>query len=456
MNDAPLHLGVDIGTQGARAVVATADGEILARGAHPLAIPSADAVQEQRPADWWEALVGAVRALGPARDRVMSMAISCTSGTVCAVDDTGDAVGPGLLYADRRAITSAGNDASWAVAKIAWIMAERADIASRAVRYTSPGGYLASRLLGHPAPIDVTQALKFGFDPDSDRWGPSPVPSELLPPVVPTGTVLGAIGSTAMAETGLPAGVMIVAGATDGVAGQFACRPAPDRWAVAIGSTIVWKAMSSVRIDATESGIYSHRGPDGWWFPGAASNAGARVLAEWATDAELEQLGSSAAITPDVMAVYPGVVRGERFPFSDPGFDPRSVSPDQWPSAVDRYAAEVLGIAFVERWGCASLVEHGCRPPGAIATTGGAVASPQFMQLRADVLQLPIEIPVEASSAFGAAVIAAAPSHGSVLASADVMVRVARSFEPDTSSADRWTDAFGRFRTRCSHHQGDV
>lgn len=453
MTGSPLHLGVDIGTQGARALLVTSDGEIVSRSAHRLVVPPADGPQEQRPADWWEAFVQAVRAAGPARDRVVSIAISCTSGSVCVVDAAGDAIGPGLLYADRRAITSAGRDASWAVAKIAWILSERPDLVARAAGYTSPGGYIAARLLGRPAPIDVTQALKFGFDPGTDSWGAVPVSIELLPPVVATGTVLGPIGPAAMVDTGLPADVMVVAGSTDGVAAQFACRPAPERWATAIGSTIVWKAMSSSRIDAPESGVYSHRGPDGWWLPGAASNAGARVLSSWATQEELDMFGATAVLDPQVIAAYPSVVHGERFPFADADFDPTTVS-SAHSSPAERYAAEVLGIAFVERWGCASLVANGCRWPSSIATTGGVVASPTLMKLRADVLQVPIEVPSEASSAFGAAVVAAAPTHGGVLAAADAMVHLARRIEPDPSVADRWTEAFGEFRSRCSQHEG--
>lgn len=442
-----LYLGVDIGTQGARAVLATSDGEIIARGDHPLDVPDAGPVQEQQPSRWWQAMVMAIQALGPARERVVSIAVSCTSGSVCVVDGRGEAVGPGLLYADRRAITSVGNDASWASAKIAWILAERPEIADRAARYTSPGGYVASRLLGRVAAIDVTQALKFGFDPELHEWGSVSVETGLLPPVVATGTALGTIGPDAMVDTGLPEGVVVVAGATDGVAGQFACRPAPDRWAVAIGSTIVWKAMSPARIDASDQGIYSHRGPDGWWLPGAASNAGARVLSTWANPAELGLFGDSVVVTPDKPATYPSIATGERFPFVDPQFlatpTPASISP------ADRYAAEVLGIAFVERWGCEVLERHGCPAPRVIATTGGVVASSSMNQLRADVLQIPIDVPAEASSAFGAAVIAAAPAVGGVLAAAEAMVRFDRRFEPDPTHAVRWTESFERFQSDC-------
>lgn len=439
----PLHLGIDIGTQGARALAVTVDGTVRARGECALPVPAPGPIQEQRPEEWWRALVGAVCALGEARVDVVSMAVSCTSGSVCSLDADGDAVGPGLLYADRRAVVTDGADASWAVGKIAWLVGEGAELAPAARSFTSPGGYVASRLIGTSAPIDITQALKFGFDPEHGRWGSLPVDADRLPEVVDTGRPIGVIDTNAAAMTGLPSGVVVVAGVTDGVAGHLACAPTPQRWAVAIGSTIVWKAMSDHRIDVSGVGIYSHRGPDGWWFPGAASNAGARVLSTWADPARVAELSERMTATPTTEAVYPSVVPGERFPFVDPDFEP---VPFEGRSQSERFAAEVSGLAFVERWGCEELIGHGCAPPTSIATTGGVVASESVTRLRADVMQLPIEVPAEPSSAFGAAIVAAATTHGGVLDAARAMVDISHRIEP--SADDRWTPAYRRFRER--------
>lgn len=439
-----LHLGIDVGTQGARALLVTDDGQVVARGTRALAPLPAGPVQEQAPSDWWDAVVGAVLDLGDRRREVGALAISCTSGSVCAVDAAGAAVGPGLLYADARG--APGADPSWAVAKVGWLVAERPDLVARAARFTSPGGYLAARLLGRPAAIDVTQALKFGYDPAAERWGSVPVDEDRLPPVVRTGAVLGTIDPTVADGLGLPTDALVVAGATDGVAGQFACAPTPGRWAITIGSTIVWKAVAPRRIDAPDRGIYSHRGPDGWWFPGAASSAGARILSTWATPADLEAFDGAVAITPDTPTAYPSVAVGERFPFVDPTFVPWA-APD--PAGPRRYSAEVLGAALVERWGCEALVAAGCEPPTTIATAGGATASGSWVRLRAAVLGVPIEVPTEPSAAYGAAVIAASTTHGGPLEASAAMVRVAARVEPGPDDRDRWTAAATRFRDRC-------
>lgn len=446
-----LHLGVDVGTQGARAVLVTSEGSVVARAAHALDLSDPGPVQQQSPVQWWEALVASVAALGEHRRAVGSIAISCTSGSVCAVDEAGASVGPGLLYADRRAVAIAGMDASWAMAKIGWLVTEGAALVRGASGFTSPGGFLTGRLLGRPAAIDVTQALKFGVDPQTQQWGEVPVDPAMLPEVVATGTALGMVSGATAELIGLPIDTVVVAGATDGIAGQIACRPSPQRAAIAIGSTIVWKAMSAMRIDAGDRGIYSHRGPEQWWLPGAASNAGARILATWADAADLDRFAATVELTPAIEPVYPAVGAGERFPFVDPGFLPWTVPADATPA--QRYGAEVLGIALVERWGLEELVASGCDAPSSIATTGGVASSATLTQLRADVLQLPVEVPSEASSAFGAAVIAAAPTHGGVLAAADAMVRFATTIDPTPASAGRWDETHRRFRARCGGSQ---
>jgi sugar (pentulose or hexulose) kinase len=137
-------------------------------------------------------------------------------------------------------------------------------------------------------------------------------------------------------------------------------------------------------------------------------------------------------------------VVGERFPFVDPAFVPEPVAPGAPPA--DRYAAEVLGLAFVERWGCEVLEALGCPPRRVVRATGGTAEAASMSQLRADVLGTPVEVPVEPSSAFGAAVVASAGLHGDLTGAARAMVRIGHRYEP--SGTEGWDGAFTRFRSR--------
>jgi sugar (pentulose or hexulose) kinase len=405
-------------------------------------------VHEQDPERWWDSVVAAVGQLGPLRDRVVAVSVSCTSGTVCVLDDHGAPLLPALMYSDPRGAGLTELDSSWAAAKLHWLAAERTAELARAAQVTSPGGFLAGRLTGRRAPVDHTQAMKFGLDPVTLAWRDLPVDAAQLPVVVATGAPIGPLAPGIAATLGLPAAATVVAGCTDGVAAQVACGFEPGVWAVSIGSTVVWKTVAAEPVADAAAGVYSHRGPDGTWLAGAAANAGARILSTWATDDELDALARSTRFDAGTQAAYPSTVVGERFPFVDPTFVPAPVVAGTSP--VDRYAAEVLGLAFVERWGCEALEALGCPPRRVVRATGGTAEVAVMSQLRADVLGTPVEVPAEPSSAFGAAVVAAAGLHGGVAGAARAMVRVGHRYEP--SGTDAWDAAFARFRRQV---QGD-
>ena len=446
----PLVLGIDVGTQGVRVLAVAADGLVVGRGADCSWSTAPADVHEQDPERWWASVVTAVGQLGPMRDRVVAVSVSCTSGTVCVLDEHGAPLLPALMYSDPRGAGLTELDASWAAAKLHWLATERRAELTGAAAVTSPGGFLAGRLLGRRASVDHTQAMKFGLDPVTLTWRALPVEPSQLPDVVATGTPIGPLAPEIAATLGLPPAATVVAGCTDGVAAQVACGFEPGVWAVSIGSTVVWKTVAPEPVAHAAAGVYSHRGPGGTWLAGAASNAGARILATWATDAELDALAGAARFDPATPAVYPSTVVGERFPFVDPAFVPEPVAAATPPA--DRYAAEVLGLAFVERWGCEVLEALGCPPRRVVRATGGTAEVASMSQLRADVLGAPLEVPAEPSSAFGAAVVAATGLHGDVGGAARAMVRVGHRYEP--SGTTGWDDAFTGFRARVQERQG--
>lgn len=455
---AELLVGIDVGTQGARAVCTTPDGDVVARAGAPLAAPPPGPAQEQDPRDWWEAVATCIRQLGDHRADVAGLAVACTSGTLCALDARFEPVMNALLYSDTRAAGRSSFDTSWAAAKLDWLTAERPDVAEGAALFTSPGGYLTSHLTGELAAIDYSQALKFGYDLKGETWPPGlGVGADRLPPVVSPGTWLGPVRPEVAHELGLVPGVSVYAGLTDGVAAQLACGavdPASERWVTVVGSTLVWKGAATQPLDDAAAGVYSHRGPRGVWLPGAASNAGGRIVSEWFDEARLPELEARVPDRPPRALVYPSLIVGERFPFRSTTFAP-FVVPDGL-SVDERYAGCLAGVAFVERWGYDVLRGLGGRSPASVATTGGAVRSRTWLQLRADVLQVPLAVPAEPGSAFGAAIAAGANRYADVLEAAGAMVRWGSRVEPRTEHRDEWSDAHERFKIECRRRiEGD-
>ena len=211
--DAPLWLGIDLGTQGVRAVLVDGAGTVLGSGSAPLERDVRDGDRhEQDPAEWWRAACAATRAALAARgDRpVGGVSIDSTSGTLVVQDAQGRAAGPALMYDDRRAAAEAVRvqdegaelwttlgyriQASWALPKVVWLAQRNAVPAGH--RLAHQADHIGARLAGHPVPTDWSHALKTGYDLLGDAW-PDAVLDRLgidpavLPPVVAPGERVG-------------------------------------------------------------------------------------------------------------------------------------------------------------------------------------------------------------------------------------------------------------------------
>ncbi len=100
-----VWVGLDAGTQSARALAVTADGDVVGRGARPLRSRRDGDRHEQDPAQWWEAIALASREAlaGISPGRVRGVAVCGTSGTILLLDRTGAPATPALMYDDARA-----------------------------------------------------------------------------------------------------------------------------------------------------------------------------------------------------------------------------------------------------------------------------------------------------------------------------------------------------------------
>jgi sugar (pentulose or hexulose) kinase len=204
-----------------------------------------------------------------------------------------------------------------------------------------------------------------------------------------------------------------------------------------LGTTLVLKGVSEQLLDDPTGAVYSHRHPDGGWLPGGASSSGAGVLTDLLPGADLDALDRAAR--PVDAVIYPLAKTGERFPFVAPQAEPfllGSVDGD-----LETYVAVLQGVAFIERLAFEHLEALGADPVRKVSLTGGGTRSASWNQLRADVLGVPVELPVAADPAYGMAVLAAAQG-GSVTETARRMVRIDRVLEPRPSRLD---DLYGAF-----------
>ncbi|TDD69300.1 carbohydrate kinase [Jiangella aurantiaca] len=467
-----IWVGIDLGTQSVRVLLADDTGRVLALGSARLTSHRNSAGgrrHEQDPHQWWDAVGEASRqafaALAPEQRRIAvgAVAVCSTSGTVLLGDDRGTPLTPALMYDDARAVdelarlherldaaygaaapetagpgaagssnVSAGGSGrgtavqlSWALPKIDWLFRHHTTTGLSGRHVVHSADVIAAALVGHRVDTDSSHALKSGYDVVAGRWdqrllAAAGVDPGTLPAVVPPGTTLGAVTPAAAQHTGIAAGTPVVAGMTDGCAAQIAAGAlTPGSWNSVLGTTLVLKGVSLTLIDDPAGAVYSHRHPDGGWLPGGASNVGAGAVAGEFADDDLEALAAEAGrrYEPAGAVIYPLTARGERFPFVRP--DAARFELGTTSSRAERYAAVVQGVAYVERLCFERLAALGAPVDGDIRITGGGTRSDYWNQLRADVLGRPLVIPRTPEPAFGMAILASAAGH-----SADATVTV--------------------------------
>jgi len=395
-------IGLDLGTSGVRAVAVDASGKILALGSATLpATKATGARREQSPEDWWNGCRTALDELSLKLDlsAARAIAVDATSGTILPVDNHNRPLAAARMYDDA--------DTGDLAAKIKTIAPRESAAhgatspAARALEWTKlprlhciihQADWINGCLGATNWQTDENNALKTGYDPVSRSWpdwlrdfGLSP---GLLPEVVPVGTPIGHVSAQAAIALGIPEGITIAAGTTDGCATFLASGATePGEASTALGSTIVLKLLSDRPIFAPELGIYSHRIGD-TWLAGGASNCGGKTLLQFFTAEQLAALEPS--LNPAKLTgtdYYPLPSIGERFPMADaklaPRLTPRPASDAEFLQGI--YEA----FARVEQTGFAKLAALGGPTLRSVRHAGGGSRSATWMSLRATALGVP-------------------------------------------------------------------
>ena len=456
-----LVAGIDIATAEVRVVCVDPHGVVVAEAAAPLPpVRREDGRAEQDARAWWPAVAGALRRvtgrLGEERTRIVAVAPATTSGTLVLSDAGGEPVGAALMYDDARATAEAAEadelgrgrwaayglriGPSFALAKLAWLARQPRALDGVAHAW-APADLVVARLLGRTGPTDWSHALKTGYDLGRREW-PADVlealriPADLLPDVQPPASCAGHVCAAAAEETGLPEGCEVRLGMTDGCAAQLACGAVrPGSFVSVLGTTLVVKGVAEVPVRDPHGSVYNHLHPDGrWWLPGGASNIGGRALRRFPERSLADLDGAAGAHGPARCVAYPLQGVGERFPFVEPAAEAFVLGEPA--DEIEAYRAALEGVAFVERLAYDHLEALGAAPDGAVAVAGGGSRSRVWNRIRATVLGRPLIVPATPTSAFGAAVLAAAGTvHDGLEAAAAAMVSLTDSFEPDPVEA---------------------
>jgi len=415
-----MYLGIDFGTSGCRTCVINDADDIVFETHLALPQPISNAnILSQDPSIWWDALLSLLTKLSQKFNTacIHDICINGTSATLVHCTLSGEPLSPALMYNDVSSINYINTIKSRAPAHHVTLSASSAlskmmllhdqNKQNKSIMLNQ-ADWLSNQLCGEFAYSDYNNALKMGFDPSINAWPDwvkQLIPEDFLPKVLAPGSTIGQLNSKLCDQFGFKTSVNIKLGTTDSIAAFIATDIKKGSQAVtSLGSTLVLKLLSDVKIENSQDGIYSHKFGR-YWLSGGASNSGGKVLSQYFTSPQLDAL--SRQINPAISSqlnYYPLPGTGERFPINDvlkiPKLTPR---PKQ-----DKLFLHGLfeGIASIEKMGYKKLSDLGASYPQQIITCGGGAKNTVWQAIRQRILGIEVLPARHSQACYGSALLA--------------------------------------------------
>jgi xylulokinase len=466
----PLVLALDVGTGSVRAHLLDTEGHRLASAGRsvPVAL-GADARAELDPDQLWaaaRAVLGEALAHTSARP-LAALAVASGLGYLL-LDQAGSPLGPALLWMDRRAhaeaarltsllpaeqwyrLTGRAVDPEVFLAKLSWIRTHEPERFRRTRCFVGIKDDLIRRLTGEIASDPTHAAYTMLFDVGRRDWSDdllraAGIPRAILPPLRGASTVAGRVSRAAAEATGLPEGLPVVTGASDGTVACLAAGIAAAGTAVNVTGTSdvlmigvdrpVWDPEHRTLVNPHPLGA-------GWMVGGILGTTGGAV--KWFADrfcpdrqgperyAILDQEAARAGPGAQGLLCLTGLA-GERAPLWDPLARGALVGLDLGHRRGEVVRAILEGVALDLRAVVALLGEIGAEVRR-IRVVGGGAVSDLWSQIRADAIGLPVERPRLAEGTATGLLLLAGLAVGLWTDLGEAARRIApteRTFEPD-------------------------
>ncbi len=462
-------MGIDLGTTGIRVIVSDDRGQVFSTGTAGIeksVVRLDDPMRsEQDPRFWKKPLFDALKQAmrGGSDYELRAVAVDSTSGTIIPVDRKCSPLGNAILHNDVRAgeessficeHTDLSVKPSFAISKILWIKNNDPGLFERTYKFLHAADYVKSLICDDFDITDFSNAVKTGYDLNSYKWPESiesvlGVPLDKLPRVVKTGEKVGRPGKKVCIELNLFRDTHIIAGATDSTTGFYSSGARkPGDWNTTLGTVLAVRGISREFLRDSMGLLYTHRHPEGYWLPGAASNTGGEAIRLFFGD-RLEDYNREIENTPPTGAlVYPLSRKSEKFPFFN--IDAAGFIDCALTSPPALYKAFLEGEAFVERMMYEKVGEIGYDVGDRIFSMGGGAYSLSWMQIRADVLGKSVCRATEVETGFGAAIIAASGIlYKNMTEAISNMVSIDRIFEPDIVNLNIYNEVYKKFLLAC-------
>lgn len=477
------YLGLDMGTTGVKAAVFTPDGVMAGAGLaeYTLETPAPDIVELETEQYWIsakKAVVEAVEKAGIRAEDIQSVAVTGQAETLIFTDADGKPVRKAIVWLDNRAHDEAAelekkftNEAlfrmsgqtemlpCWPAAKILWLKRHEPEIFAKTAKYLMVEDYIVHKLTGKFATCRGLMPSALYYDIRTGKYDPAML-KELgigenhLPELKDAGEV---IGECIENDSPLKPGTLVAAAPIDHVCGNLGsgCSGA-GMISETTGCTLALCAAfpSLVYDEQKRLSTYLGFAPGSFvllpWAPTAGmllkhfrdEFAGGMSYKEFDAAAASVKAGSeglillphcAGAVSPDCNPNARGVAWGITLAHKR----------GHWARAI------MESVAYLLRDNVEALRAMGAQITE-IRSLGGASRSSLWLQIKADVLDLPVTVTeCQEATSLGAAILGAVACGGfpDTASAVKQMVKVAARVEPgDKQDIETYQKSFERYQ----------
>lgn len=476
-----LYIGVDLGTSAVKLLLMDSQGGIrnIVSKEYPLYFPH-PGWSEQKPEDWWDAVVNGIKKLVDGYDasQVAGISFGGQMHGLVILDENDNVIRPAILWNDGRTtkeVDYLNNEigkeklseytaniafAGFTAPKILWVKANEPENFKKIAKIMLPKDYIAYKMTGvHSCDYSDASGMLL-LDVKNKCWSKEmmeicDVKEEQLPKLFESYEVTGNLTAEVADTLGLTTNCKIAAGAGDNAAAAVGTGTVGDG-----GCNISLGTSGTIFISSKEFGVdrfnalHSFDHADGNYHLMGCMLSAASCNKWWMDDiiGTQDYAAEQKPISDDKLGAnnvfYLPYLMGERSPHNNPDARAMFVGMSMDTTRADMTQAVLEGVAFAMR-DCYEIAKDLGINITETKICGGGAKSPLWRKIMANVLNINVNIiESEEGPGLGGAMLAAVAcgEYASVQEAADKIVKVVGTEKPDPALAARYDERYAIFK----------
>ena len=474
------YIGVDLGTSAVKLLLMEGNGKIanVVSKEYPLYFPN-PGWSEQKPEDWWSAVVEGLKELTADFDKSQVAGISFGGQMhgLVVLDKDDNVIRPALLWNDGRTFEETdylnqviGKDklsrytaniafTGFTAPKILWMKNKEPENFAKIAKIMLPKDYIAYKLSGvHCTDVSDASGMLL-FDVKNKCWSKEMlaicgIKESQMAKIFESYEAVGTIKPELAKEFGFKESVKIVAGAGDNAAAAVGTGTVGDAMCnISLGTSgTIFISSKEFGVDKNNA-LHAFAHADGHYHLMGCMLSAASCNKWWMEEImqTKEFAKEQSAITDDKLGnnhvYFLPYLMGERSPHNDSNARGTFIGMTMDTSRADMYQAVLEGVAFAIRDSLEVARSLGIDIKRSKICGGGA-KSPLWKKIIANVLNIKIDvIESEEGPGYGGAMLAAVAcgEYASVEEAAAKLVKVVDTIEPDSEIAARYEERYRKF-----------